>query len=89
VAAQEDTMAEVKVSVRLEAWDDPAFRAAFERAREQVEAEGLALDSPEAGERAQHLLAEAGYPGVRIAVERNVEEALHHVARGTVHAPAD
>jgi hypothetical protein len=82
-------MTAVKVSVRLEAWDDPVFRAAFEAARAQVEAEGLALDSPEAGQRAQHLLADAGYPGVRIEVDRSVEEAMRHVAHWTVHAPAD
>lgn len=76
------------IKVRLEAWDDPGFHAAFEAAREQASAEGIALDTPEAGLRVEHLLAAAGYPGVRIEVERTVDEALAHVAHWTVHAPS-
>ena len=74
-----------RLKVRLGDWDDPAFHAAFEQARMQVEAEGIPLDSPEAGFRAEHLLAQAGYPGVRIEVIRNVDEALAHVAHWEVH----
>ena len=75
---------EPRLKVRLEAWDDPAFHAAFERAREQVQAEGIPLDTPEAGSRAEHLLADAGYP-VHIDVVRSVDEALRHVAHWEVH----
>ena len=75
------------IKVKLEAWDDPRFHAAFEAAREQASAEGIALDTPEAGLRVEQLLAVAGYPGVRIDVERTVDEALSHVAHWTVHKP--
>lgn len=74
-----------RLKVRLETWDDPAFHTAFEQAREQVEAEGIPLDSQEAGARAEHLLAEAGYPEVRIDVVRTVDEALAHIAHWDVH----
>ena len=73
-----------KIKVCLEAWDDPAFRAAFERAYETVASEELALDTPDAGLRVQHLLAEAGYPNVHVEVERTPKEALEHLARWTV-----
>ncbi len=76
---------ETKLKVRLEAWDDPAFHAAFEQAREQVNAEAIPLETQEAAVRAQHLLADAGYPGVHIDVERSVDEALAHVVHWTVH----
>jgi hypothetical protein len=76
---------ETRLKVRLEAWDDPAFHAAFETVREQVEHEGVPLDTPEAGFRAEHLLAAAGYPGVRIEVVRSVDEAMRHVAHWEVH----
>jgi hypothetical protein len=76
---------ETKLKVRLEAWDDPAFHAAFEAAREQVMAEEIPLDTQEAALRAQHLLANAGYPEVRIDVDRSVDEALAHVTHWTVH----
>lgn len=76
---------DTKLKVRLEAWDDPAFHAAFERAREQVVAEGIPLETQDAAVRAQRLLADAGYPGVHIDVERSVDEALAHVVHWTVH----
>jgi hypothetical protein len=81
---------ETKLKVRLEAWDDPAFHAAFEDAREEVVTEGIPLDTQDAAMRAQHLLAAAGYPDVHIDVERSVDEALRHVVHWTVHrVPAD
>lgn len=76
---------DTKLKVRLEAWDDPAFHAAFEQAREQVVAEGIPLETQDAAVRAQHLLADAGYPDVHIDVERSVDEALAHVVHWTVH----
>lgn len=76
---------ETRLKVRLEAWDDPAFHAAFEQARERVLAEAIALDSQEAAVRAQQLLVEAGYPDVRIDVEKSVDEALAHVVHWNVH----
>jgi hypothetical protein len=76
---------ETKLKVRLEAWDDPAFRTAFEEARTEVVAEGIPLDTQDAAQRAQRLLAAAGYPDVHIDVERTVDEALRHVVHWTVH----
>lgn len=73
-----------KIKVCLDTWDDPAFRAAFEEAYQTATAEGVALDTPDAGSRVQHLLAAAGFPDVHIEVERTPTEALEHLARWTV-----
>ena len=72
------------IKVTLDSWDDPDFRAAFERAYDQVKAEGIALDTPDAGLRVQHLLAAAGFPLAHIDVERTPSEALEHLAHWTV-----
>lgn len=65
-------------------WDDQAFVKAFERARDQVAAEGLTIHGPKAAARAEALMREAGYPHARIAVSRTVDEAMAHVAHWTV-----
>ena len=77
-------MAEAKLSVSIDHWEDEAFVRAFERAIEQIEWEGLPLDSPTAADRAEALLHDAGYPNARITVSRTVDEALAHAARWTV-----
>ncbi len=76
---------DTKIKVCIDAWDDPAFRSAFERAYEQVAAEGLPLDTPEAALRAQHLLVEGGYTEARVELERSVDEALAHGAHWSVY----
>lgn len=76
---------DTKIKVCIDAWDDPEFRSAFERAYERVAAEGLAVDTPEAAHRAQHLLEDAGYPGARVELERSVDEALAHSAHWMVY----
>jgi len=73
------------IKVCIDGWDDPAFRTAFEHVFDQVRDEGLDLSTPGAGLRAQHLLAEAGYPAARVEIERSVDEALAHVAHWNVH----
>ena len=72
------------IKVTLESWDDPVFRAAFEQAYDQVSLEGIALDTPDAGLRVQHLLAAAGFPQAHIEVERTPNEALEHLAHWIV-----
>ncbi len=79
---------DARIKVCIDAWDDPEFRAAFERAYQQVIDEGLALDSPETAHRAQHLLEEAGYREARVVLERSVDEALAHVAHWSVYRGA-
>jgi hypothetical protein len=65
-------------------WDDQDFVTAFERAHDQVAAEGLTIHGPKAAARAEALLHEAGYPRARIAVSRTADEAMAHVAHWTV-----
>jgi hypothetical protein len=56
----------------------------YERAREQVVAEGLLINGPRAAARLEELMRVAGYPRVSVKVERTIDEALHHAARWTV-----
>jgi hypothetical protein len=79
---------DARIKVCIDAWDDPEFRAAFDHAYRQVIAEGLAVDSPEAAQRAQHLLVDEGYGDARIVLERSVEDALAHAASWSVHRGA-
>ncbi len=76
---------DARIKVCIDAWDDPEFRTAFDRAYARVVAEGLAVETPEAAHRAQQLLMEAGYPDARIVVERSVDEALAHGAHWSVY----
>jgi hypothetical protein len=77
-------MADSRFTVAIVDWDDRDFVGAFERARDQVEAEGLTIHGPRAAARAESLLREAGYPRARIAVSRTVDEAMAHVAHWIV-----
>ncbi len=72
------------LKVKLIPWDDPAFLAAFERARTGVEARGLSLDGPAGALALQNALRADGYPKAICYCERNVEEALAHQARCVV-----
>lgn len=74
----------VTLMIRLVPWQDRAFVRAFERAREQVVAEGLTINGPKAAARAEQLLRGAGFPLARVDVERSVDEAVAHGAHWTV-----
>lgn len=76
--------ATVHVRARLVPWDDPDFVHAFERAQAETERSGCCPEGPQAAQRVQHLLREAGYPEAVVEVERTVEEALQHVSHWTV-----
>lgn len=76
--------ATVHVRARLEPWDDSAFVRAFEQAQEETERSGCCPDGPQAAQRVQRLLREAGFPRAVVDVERTVEEALQHVSHWTV-----
>jgi hypothetical protein len=82
---------DARINVSIDAWDDPAFRSAVEDAYHSVVSEGLDIDTPEAAQRAQHLLVESGYPHARVDLERSVDEVLSDRCRWLVHrvAPAD
>ena len=77
-------MPDPRFSAAIVDWDDRDFVAAFERARDRVEAEGLTIHGPRAAARAEALLRDAGYPRARIAVSRTVDEAMAHVAHWIV-----
>lgn len=73
---------EVQLEAKLVPWDDPAFVAAFDRARATLEAEGALAGSCQAAAlRAQALLREAGYPAASVECVRTVDDVL----RRTVH----
>lgn len=74
----------VHVKARLTPWNDPDFVRAFEQARAEVDQSGCCPDGPQAAEKVQHLLREAGYPAARVEVQRTVEEALEHVSHWLV-----
>ena len=74
----------VHIKAQLIPWDDPDFVRAFDRAREATERSGCCPDGPQAAERVQHLLREAGYPNARVEIRQTVEEALEHVSHWTV-----
>ena len=74
----------VHIKARLVPWDDPDFVRAFDQAREEPARSGCCPDGPNAAERVQALLREAGYPRARVEIHRTVEEALEHVSHWTV-----
>lgn len=76
------TMVHIKAS--LIPWDDPEFVRAFDVAREATDRSGCCPDGPQAAERVQHLLHEAGFPNARIEIRQTVEEALEHVSHWSV-----
>ena len=74
----------VHIKARLTPWDDPRFVGEFEHARNEVERSGCCPEGPQAAERVQHLLREAGFPKARVEVERTVREALEQVSHWDV-----
>jgi hypothetical protein len=74
----------VHIKARLIPWDDSAFVRAFELARDETERSGCCPEGPQAAQRVQHLLREAGYPKARVEIQRTVEEALEHVSHWSV-----
>ena len=83
-AAVETSVSGMKFRASIIDWVDQDFVKAFERAREQIAAEGLMINGPKAAARVEALLHEAGYPHARIAVSRTADEAMAHVAYWTV-----
>lgn len=84
-------MLEHRVQLRIEAWDDVAFRDAVERAWAAIKAGPDDIDSITAAAHLQVLVRAGGYPKATVEVHRSVDEALAHVAHFEVRpgpAPA-
>jgi hypothetical protein len=76
---------ELQLEAKLVPWDDPAFVAAFERARATLQAEGALAGSCQAAAlRAQALLREAGYPAATVECVRSVEDVIQRTAHWIV-----
>lgn len=82
-------MLEHRVQLRIEDWDDVAFRDAVERAWAAIKAGPDDVDSMTAAAHLQVLVRAAGYPKAVVHVHRSVDEALAHVSHFEVRpAPA-
>ncbi|NJD29418.1 MAG: hypothetical protein FIA92_14130 [Chloroflexi bacterium] len=87
-------MLEHRVHLRVEDWDDVAFREAVDSAWARVRQGPEAIDSTTAAAHLQLLLRKSGYPHASVEIHKTVDEALHHVAhfevskeiRATAHA---
>lgn len=77
-------MTTIRVKANIIPWDDPAFRHAFEEARDETLSSGQYAAGPQAAARVQLRLRESGYPDARVEGLRTVEEALEHVSHWTV-----
>jgi hypothetical protein len=73
-------MHEHRVQLRVEDWDDVAFREAVDAAWARILLGPDDADSTAAAAHLQLLLRDAGYPGAMVEMHRTVDEALHHVA---------
>lgn len=73
-------MHEHRVHLRVEDWDDVAFREAVDSAWALVCRGPEEADSTTAAAHLQLLLRNGGYPGATVEIHRTVDEALHHVA---------
>jgi hypothetical protein len=75
----------IELHVRIIPWDDSTFVQAFERAREEVRAEGMTVCDTKAAARAEELLRAAGFRKARVDCVRTTAEALaqeaHWIAR--------
>jgi hypothetical protein len=80
-------MQEHQVQLRIEEWDDVAFRQAVEGAWASV-AGDADQDSIRAAAHLQLLLRSAGYPDASVEIHRTVDEALQHVAHFDVSREA-
>jgi hypothetical protein len=88
-------MLEHLVHLRVEDWDDVAFREAVDAAWAKIRLGPDDADSTMAAAHLQLLLRNAGYKGAIVEIHKTVDEALHHVAhfdvsrearRASVHA---
>ena len=73
-------MIEHRVELKVEDWDDVAFRQAVEHAWDAVRTSPDDVDSLSAAAHLQLLIRTAGYPDATVEVRRSVDEALAHVA---------
>lgn len=73
-------MLEHRVHLRVEDWDDVAFREAVDTAWARIRLGPDDADSTMAAAHLQLLLRDAGYPDATVEIHRTVDEALHHVA---------
>ena len=73
-------MHEHRVHLRVEDWDDVAFREAVDSAWAQVCQGPEDADSTTAAAHLQLLLRGAGYPHATVDVHKTVDEALAHIA---------
>lgn len=73
-------MHEHQVHLRVEDWDDVAFREAVDSAWALVCRGPEDADSATAAAHLQLLLRHGGYPQATVTIHRTVDEALHHVA---------
>jgi hypothetical protein len=77
-------MLEHRVQLRVEDWDDVAFREAVDAAWMKIRLGPDDIDSTTAAAHLQLLVREAGYPHAIVEIQRSVDEALHHVAHFAV-----
>jgi hypothetical protein len=73
-------MLEHRVHLRVEDWDDVAFREAVDAAWARVRLGPEAIDSTTAAAHLQLLLRGAGYPHASVEIHKTVDEALDHFA---------
>ncbi|HEX5591604.1 MAG TPA: hypothetical protein VFX65_15025 [Candidatus Limnocylindrales bacterium] len=73
-------MLEHRVELKIDDWDDVAFREAVDRAWAVVRAGSVDIDSTTAAAHLQLLVRAAGYPQAIVDVHKTVDEALAHVA---------
>jgi hypothetical protein len=67
-----------RVHLRVEDWDDVAFREAVDTAWARVCQGPEDADSTTAAAHLQLLLREGGYPRATVEIHRTVDEALDH-----------
>lgn len=73
-------MHEHRVHLRVEDWDDVAFREAVDSAWAVVCGGPEDADSTTAAAHLQLLLRSGGYAQATVEIHRTVDEALHHVS---------
>jgi len=73
-------MLEHRVELKIEDWDDVAFRQAVEHAWDAVRTSPDDADSLVAAAHLQLLIQAGGYHDATVEVRRSVDEALAHVA---------
>jgi hypothetical protein len=81
-------MLEHRVHLRVEDWDDVAFREAVDSAWSSVRLGPETIDSTTAAAHLQLLLRKSGYPHASVEIHKTVDEALHHFAHFEVSKEA-